>query len=206
MKSTPERLGQRLGLVDDRAATGRRQEGERGITAAGGRRVNIEEVIGVPHQAIAQGIGKPRRHVAVRIAREGDPRVRRALIHGRFQELSDEVPVLGLEGERVLNRHHQNRPFQRLDVQIVGETRKNFDPIDLVAVDRGAQIEHRPGFGAAHNDQGHLDPTAVGQFEGSDSRPFTAAARQPEPFDFQYGVGFERRIRHGRLPRPKFNP
>ncbi len=114
--------------------------------------------------------------------------------------MADEIAVLRLEGEGVLRRHDEHGAAELREVDLAGKARRDLDAVDLVAVERRAEIEDRPRLRAAQHDDRQVDPASVGELERAQPRLGALAACDLDAVEAERLIASGFALRHAVLP------
>jgi hypothetical protein len=156
-------LRELLASADNGSTARRREEAKGRVASAGGRGMDIDDVVGWLDELREQDMGNAGGEIALRIARKRVEDVARILIHRRPEELVHRQAMLDAESQWALNRYGDDRSGELRRVELPRSLRDDGDAVRLVAMNTGAEVHHRTGRMAAHHHDGDVYGRAVGQ-------------------------------------------
>src|SRR5215468_5357205 len=147
-----------------------RQDGDRHVTSAAGRRVHIDGGVGALHER-EERVREPLRNGTRGIARKRRPGIHGRLVERRLQVESHRHAMIHLEGERVLDRDADETAGQRRGIHRGQHARRDGDTVGLVAVNGGSQVEGWTWPRAVYQRYRQPDERAVRKLRQLDRRP-----------------------------------
>ena len=99
-----------------------------------------------------------------------------------------QVARLGVEAEHVDDRHGDEAAGEVVGRDALEDAADDFDAVDLVAVDGGADPGDGPGLAAVDDDDGQRQARAGGQLADGDFQPAAFAGIDEDAGDFDGGI------------------